>query len=103
MESETRDWFDRLPPHVARAYTCEDQIVQIPLFARLLQGCGYPDCNALEADLSSGFPLLGELAHSPGWHPGADDNYAHPISEAAFRGTERSARQRKAEAPSAGR
>ena len=84
MESETRDWFDRLPPHVARAYTYEDQIVQIPLFVRLLRGCGYPDCNALEADLCSGFPLLGELAHSPGWRPRADDKYAHPISGAAF-------------------
>ena len=56
MESETRDWFDRLPPHVARAYTCEDQIVQIPLFVRLLQGCGYPDCNALGGRFVLRFP-----------------------------------------------
>ena len=51
---------------------------------RLLQGCGYPDCEGLARDLLSGFPLLGELHRSPGWQSRTDDWYEHPISEATF-------------------
>ena len=85
MSAETAEWFRQLPPHVARAYQLEDnQVVQIPLFMRLLRGCGYPDCDNLEADLNRGFPLLGPLRQSPGWHIRTDDWYAHPISEDTF-------------------
>ena len=85
MRAETEEWYARLPQHVARAYTLADGcVVQIPLLMRLLRGCGYPDCDNLETDLCRGFPLLGELRRSPGWHPRTDDWYAHPISESTF-------------------
>ena len=85
MHDETLAWFNRLPEHVARAYSLEDgQVVQIPLFMRLLRGCGYPDCDNLETDLNRGFPLLGELRRSPGWHARTDEWYAHPIAEEVF-------------------
>ncbi|CAE7501758.1 unnamed protein product [Symbiodinium sp. CCMP2456] len=44
-------------------------------------GCGYPDCDNLERDLNEGFPLIGQLRRSPGWHARTDEWYAHPISE----------------------
>ena len=31
-----------------------------------------------------GFPLLGELRHTPGWRPRSDDTYEHPISQETF-------------------
>ncbi|CAE7417574.1 DNMT3A, partial [Symbiodinium microadriaticum] len=84
-QEETAEWFRALPPHVARAYQLEDgQVVQIPLLMHLLRGCGYPDCDNLEADLNQGFPLIGPLRQSPGWHIRTDDWYAHPVSEATF-------------------
>ena len=85
MQSETSSWYRQLPPHVARAYLLEDnQVVQIPLLMRLLRGCGYPDCDNLERDLNQGFPLIGQLRRSPGWHARTDDWYDHPISEETF-------------------
>ncbi|CAE7654513.1 Dnmt3b [Symbiodinium sp. CCMP2592] len=85
MQTETKQWFDSLPPHVASAYTYDnDKIVQIPLLMRLLRGCGYPDCDRLEKELCSGFPLIGQLSRSPGWHPRTDDWYDHPIPESVF-------------------
>ena len=84
-QEETAEWFRALPPHVARAYQLEEgQVVQIPLLMHLLRGCGYPDCDNLEADLNQGFPLIGPLRQSPGWHIRTDDWYAHPVSEATF-------------------
>ncbi|OLP86253.1 DNA (cytosine-5)-methyltransferase 3A [Symbiodinium microadriaticum] len=85
MQAETTAWFQSLPEHVARAYSLEDnQVVQIPMFMRLLRGCGYPDCDNLEADLNRGFPLLGTLRRSPGWHTRTDDWYDHPVTEEVF-------------------
>ena len=85
MSAETSEWFAGLPSHVASAYTYDDgKIVQIPMLMRLLRGCGYPDCDNLEKDLCSGFPLLGTLRRSPGWHPRSDDRYSHPIAESVF-------------------
>ena len=85
MQSETETWHRGLAPHVASAYTYDgNKIVQIPLLLRLLQGCGCPDCEGLARDLSSGFPLLGELSRSPGWQSRTDDWYERPISEATF-------------------
>ena len=55
------------------------------VFLRLLRECGYPDIEALESDMRRGFPLLGELRHTPGWRPRLDEAYAHPISIEAFK------------------
>eukprot|EP00439_Symbiodinium_sp_Y106_P068799 s2000_g11.t1 len=85
MREETDTWFQNLPKHVASAYTYDgDQIVQIPMLMRLLRGCGYPDCDNLEKELCSGFPLIGKLSRSPGWHARTDDWYDHPIAEDVF-------------------
>ena len=85
MREETDTWFQSLPKHVASAYTYDgDQTVQIPMLMRLLRGCGYPDCDNLEKELCSGFPLIGKLSRSPGWHARTDDWYDHPIAEDVF-------------------
>ena len=85
MQSETAAWFSSLPSHVASAYQYDgDKIVQIPMLIHLLRGCGYPDCDKLAEDLSAGFPLLGEISRSPGWHPRDDDRYQFPISQETF-------------------
>ena len=87
LRVETDAWFAAVRPHVRQAYTHPDgHRFEVLVFLRLLRECGYPDIEALELDLTRGFPLLGPVAHSPGWRPRLDDAYRHPISLEAFRG-----------------
>ena len=78
------DWY--APYHVARALHPHGQPrFEALAFFALLRECGYPDVSALEQDFRTGFTLLGELRHTPGWRPRFDDTYANPISTEAFR------------------
>ncbi|CAE6943486.1 unnamed protein product [Symbiodinium sp. CCMP2592] len=79
-------WFASLPSHVQSAYrlSSDQEYVQIPAFVALLQGCGYPEVEALEAELSQGMPMIGRIRPTPGWLPRTDSKYSAPISFEAF-------------------
>ena len=86
LRQETDDWYQSVPQHVARTLWPQGQPrSEVLAFLRLLSECGYSDVGSLEEDFRTGFPLLGELKHTPGWRPRLDDTYAHPISIDSFR------------------
>ena len=61
------------------------QLMQIPVFIKLLRGCGYPDCDELERELSNGMPMLGNISPNAGWLRRCDEKYSHPIDDSTFR------------------
>ena len=86
LRQDTDQWYASVPHHVARTlHPHGHSRIEVLAFTKLLRDCGYPDIEALEEDFRTGFPLLGELRHTPGWRPRLDDTYANPISLEAFR------------------
>ena len=61
------------------------QLMQIPVVIKLLRGCGYPDCDELERELSNGMPMLGNIRPNAGWLRRCDEKYSHPIDDSTFR------------------
>ena len=82
----TERWFQGLPQHVRAAYDLgtERSCVQIPVFVELLRGCGYPDADDLEHELSSGMNMMGLIRPTCGWQPRSDSKYSHPIDMQTF-------------------
>ena len=85
LGQETDEWYRQVPRHVARTLHPHGQPrFEVLAFLSLLAECGYPDVDSLAADFRTGFPLLGELKHTPGWRPRLDDTYANPITMEVF-------------------
>ena len=81
MLSKTDEWYASCPDHVrAVLHPHAEQRFEPLVFTHLLQACGYEDAGGIASDLYSGLPLLGQLAHTPGWRPRTDDTYRFPIS-----------------------
>ena len=86
LRQDTDQWYASVPHHVARTlHPHGHSRFEVLAFTKLLRDCGYPDISALEEDFRTGFPLLGELRHTPGWRPRLDDTYANPRSLEAFK------------------
>ena len=86
LRKDTDEWYEKAPQHVARTLQPHGHPrFEVVVFLKLLRDCGYTDVESLAEDFRTGFPLLGELRHTPGWRPRLDDTYANPISIQAFR------------------
>ena len=86
LRQDTDSWYASVPHHVARTlHPVGQPRFEVLAFLSLLRECGYPDVPALAEDFRTGFPLLGELRHTPGWRPRLDDAYSRPISVESFR------------------
>ena len=71
-----------LPTHCQIAYQQPKMITQIPTLISLLQRIHYPHTHThiLQRELSSGFPLLGQLQPGLQWHIRSDNKYTEPQS-----------------------
>ena len=77
---QTEHWHSLLPTHCHIAYKQPKMITQIPTLISLLQRIHYPHTHILQRELSSGFPLLGQLQPGLEWHIRSDNKYTEPQS-----------------------
>ena len=79
-------WLHGLHPSVHAVYTSNGHkaVTQVPVMVELLRQCGYAGVEDLSRELSSGFPLTGQLSPGTGWLPRTDSKYAFPIDMATF-------------------
>ena len=77
---QTIHWHSLLPTHCRIAYQQPKMITQIPTLISLLQRIFYPHTDILQKELSSGFPLLGQLQPGLQWHIRSDNKYTEPHS-----------------------
>ena len=81
--AEIEDWWHDLQPHIQDLYQDKRSCIQVVVIHKLCDMFGWQDPTLL-AELTTGFPLLGQINPGLGWPKREDGRYSQPLQPHQF-------------------